>query len=124
MLMKIAKPFEEGLRQRELLLPWCKGCRKPHFYPRSACPYCWGEEYEWRRAEGRGRIHTFATVRANPPSAFASAVPYVVAIIDLAEGVRMLSNVAGDPKALAVGAPVRVEFIERDGQTLPVFRCA
>ncbi len=120
----MAKPFEDGLRRCELLLPWCTSCRKPHFYPRSACPHCWGEEYAWRRAEGTGTVHSFAVVRANPPGAFRHLMPFTVAIIDLAEGVRMLSNVLGDPRNLAIGDQVQVDFVERNDAVLPVFRRA
>ena len=122
MMMTIAKPFEEGLRQQKLLLPWCKSCGKPHFYPRSACPHCWGDEYEWRPALGAGVIHTFTVVRANPPTAFKEHLPYVVAIIDLDEGVRMMSNIVDFPSNLAIGDRVSVTFVERHNAILPLFR--
>ncbi len=121
-MMNIAKPFYEGLKHKELLLPWCKSCGKPHFYPRSACPHCWSEDYDWRRAAGTGVIHSFTTVRANPPTAFTSALPYRIAIIDLEEGVRMLSNIVGECENLAIGDKVKVEFVTREGESLPMFR--
>ncbi len=121
-MIAIAKPFVEGLRRRELLLPWCKGCGKPHFYPRTACPHCWGEEYEWKKAKGTATIHTFAVVRANPPSAFRDLMPFTIAILDLAEGVRMLSNVVGEAKDLSIGDTVQLAFVERNGANLPLFR--
>lgn len=121
-MMTIAKPFYEGLSRRQLLLPWCKACGKPHFYPRSACPYCWGEEYEWRPAAGTGTVHTFTIVRSNPPSAFRPRLPFTIAIIDLHEGVRLMSNILSDPVTLKIGDRVKVEFVERDNQMLPLFR--
>lgn len=122
--MAIAQPFFDGLAHNELLLPWCKSCGKPHFYPRFACPHCWGEDYEWRRARGSGIVHSFSRVRANPPSAFATRLPFMIAIIDLDEGVRLLSNIVDDPSDLAIGDRVRVEFHVRDGVNLPLFRRA
>jgi len=119
--MKIVKPFHEGLARDELLIPWCKRCGKPHFYPRSACPHCWAEEYEWRPAAGGGAVHTFTTVRANPPSTFSAALPYCIAIIDLDEGVRLLSNVLDHP-TLAISDRVMLEFVSRGDARLPVFR--
>ncbi len=122
MNMGIASPFETGLSEHKLLLPWCTACGKPHFYPRSACPYCWGEQYDWRPAKGTGSVHTFTIVRANPPTAFQKKLPYTIAIIDLDEGVRMLSNVVDPPSDLAIGDRVKVIFEERDGSVLPLFR--
>lgn len=123
-MMKIAKPFHDGLLRNQLLLPWCKACGKPHFYPRSACPHCWSEEYDWRQAAGTGTIHSFTTVRANPPTTFVSALPYHIAIIDLEEGVRLMSNIAGVGDDIAIGDKVQVEFVSREGVCLPMFRRA
>lgn len=121
--MKIAEPFHEGLTQGKLLLPWCTDCGKPHFYPRSACPHCWGEEYDWREAAGTGTIHSCTVVHNNPPPAWVPRLPYAMAIIDLDEGVRLLSNIIGDDDGeMQIGDRVAVEFVTRDGQNLPLFR--
>lgn len=121
-MMMIAKPFEDGLKQGKLLLPWCKSCGKPHFYPRSACPHCWGEEYDWREAKGTGSIHSFTITRANPPTAFVPELPYAIAIIDLDEGVRTLTNITNWNDGLEIGDRVTVTFIERNGARLAAFR--
>lgn len=122
-MMNIQKPFFEGLQQNRLLIPYCRSCGKPHFYPRSACPHCWSEqEYDWREAEGTGRIHTFTIVRSNPPPAFVPMLPFSVAIIELDEGVRLLSNVVGEYEDMAIGDKVQVEFATREGKSLPLFR--
>lgn len=120
--MNIAKPFHDGLKENRLLLPWCKACGKPHFYPRSACPHCWGEEYDWREAAGTGVIHTCTVVRNNPPPAWVSRLPYAIAIIDLDEGVRLLSNIVDDFEEMEIGDPVALQFITRDGENQPLFR--
>ncbi len=122
--MNITMPFHEGLARKQLLLPWCTSCGKCHFYPRNACPHCWGEEYDWRPAAGTGVVHSFTIVRANPPTAFATMLPYAVAIVDLDEGVRLLTNLIGDFDRVAIGDKVHVEFVERDGASLPLFRPA
>ncbi len=120
--MTIAQPYFDGLARGELLLPWCRSCGKPHFYPRFACPHCWSDVYDWRPASGSGVVHSFSEVRANPPTAFAARLPFAIAIIDLDEGLRMMSNIIDDPAALAIGDRVRVEFHQRDGVNLPLFR--
>ncbi len=121
-MMNIARPFYEGLKANTLLLPWCKSCGKPHFYPRSACPHCWAEDYDWRLAAGTGVVHTFTIVRANPPPSFVPLLPYPIAIIQLDEGVRLLSNIVGEWESLAIGDKVGVEFVARGGESLPFFR--
>lgn len=120
--MNIAKPFHDGLAHKQLMLPWCKSCGRCHFYPRSACPHCWAEEYDWRPATGTGVIHSFTIVRANPPTAFAAMLPYVIAIINLDEDVRLLTNLIGDGSGVAIGDKVRVEFARRDDANLLLFR--
>lgn len=114
--------FWQGVRRRELLLPWCESCGRCHFYPRSACPHCWSEDLTWRLAAGTGTVHTFVTVRANPPSAFAEQLPFTIAVVELDEGVRMLTNIVGRPEDVAIGDRVEVAFEERAGQVLPMFR--
>lgn len=121
-MMRIAQPFYEGLDRGELLLPWCNSCRKPHFYPRSACPHCWSEDYEWRPAIGSGTLYSFTAVRANAPSTFTPVLPYLIGIVDLDEGVRMLGNLIGAAHRWAIGDRVQVTFITRNGVPLPAFR--
>lgn len=121
--MNTSKPFTEGLRAGKLLLPWCKSCGKPHFYPRSACPHCWSEEsYDWRPAAGGGVVHTFTIVRSNPPPSFLPMLPFPIVVVELDEGVRTLSNIAGDYAGLSIGDRVELEFVTREGVSLPMFR--
>ncbi len=117
-----AKPYLEALQRHELRLPWCLACGKPHFYPRTACPHCWGADYDWRPAAGTGVVYTFVVVRSNPPTVFREMLPFVIAIVELEEGIRMLTNIIGDTDGLAIGDGVALEFIERNGLVLPVFR--
>ena len=121
-IMTIARPFFDGLQERRFLLPWCRSCGKAHFYPRSACPYCWSEDYDWRDAAGTGTVDNITVVRANPPTAFRDRTPYTIAIVVLDEQVRLLSNVLDEPGTVSIGDRVRVEFVERDGEVIPAFR--
>jgi len=121
-MMAIGKPFIEGLQHRKLLLPWCKTCGNVHFYPRSACPHCWSEDYEWRNAKGTGTIHSFTIVRANPPTEFVGALPYAIAIVDLDEGVRMLANIVDWERGIEIGDQVKVTFVQRAAGLIHAFR--
>lgn len=121
------RPFWEGCREGVLRVPWCRDCGRPHFYPRSLCPHCLGTDLEWRVTSGRGRVWTHSTVRLSFwGKAFDDSLPYVVAMIELEEGVRILSNVVGcAPGDVRIGMPVAVTFDPvTAGVTLPRFRPA
>jgi uncharacterized OB-fold protein len=118
-------PFWDGARQHRLMLPWCADCGKTHFYPRSICPYCLSANLEWREASGQGTLHTYV-INHKPAKGFGDA-PYVIAVIELAEGPRMLSNIVMDsaptPENLPIDAAVQVVFDDvTDTVTLPKFR--
>jgi hypothetical protein len=119
-----ARPFWDGARAGRLLIQRCQDCARHVFYPRVACPHCASERLEWVEASGKGTVYSYTVVYNNAPSAFAADVPYVVAVIELAEGVRMLSNIVQcNLDGLRCDMPVEVTF-ERlnDEFTLPKFR--
>ena len=112
----IAKPFWDATRERRLTLQWCTACNKAIFYPREICPHCAGSALEWRDASGRGEVYAVTVPK--------SEEPYCVAIVELDEGVRMMSNVVGiAPEDVNVGQALEVtwEALE-DGRNLPQFR--
>ena len=111
-----AAPYWEGARQGKLLLQRCGACDALRFYPRTLCPSCWSDRVEWTEASGRGSVHSFTVIHRAPTAAFASQVPYVVALIDLQEGPRMMANVIGDgARDLRIDDAVRVTFEQRAG---------
>jgi uncharacterized OB-fold protein len=114
----------EATRDRRLMLPWCTGCERPHWYPREVCPWCLGDAIAWRAASGRATVHAVSVHhRAGMPQ-MEGREPYAVALVDLAEGVRMMTNVVGcDPADVAVGQAVVVTWESlSDGRNLPLFR--
>jgi uncharacterized OB-fold protein len=118
-----AKPFWDGTRERRLVLQYCRGDSLPIHYPREVCPRCLGTDLEWRPASGRGVVYAFTVnhVAGSVPSD--RPLPFVVALVDLEEGVRMMTNIVGcDPKDVKVGMPVEVTWEAlSDGRHLPVF---
>lgn len=116
-------PYWEAARQRRLLVRRCKECSALHFMPRHLCPSCWSDSLEWVEASGGGTVHSFTIIRRAPLAAFAPRVPYVVALIELEEGLRMLTNVVGDDAlSVRIGDTVRVTFEDRGaGAMLPQF---
>ena len=119
-----SRPFWEGARRHEVLIQRCGACGRAVFFPKVFCPHCLGRALGWERASGRGTIYSFTVVRNNPPSPFLGDVPFVVAIIELEEGVRLLSNVVEcDPDALRCGQAVEVVFDDATPEvSLPKFR--
>ena len=116
--------YWQGCRKHELLLQRCTQCSEFQFYPRIICTNCTSENLEWVKASGRGRVLTFTIVRRAVSEAYAADVPYVVALIQLDEGPKMMSNVVQcDPETLVVGSPVQVVFEDwSDEISVPQFR--
>lgn len=67
----------------------------------------------------RGKVHSFTVVHRAPTAAFKARVPYAIALIDLAPGVRMMMNVDGDLAGNAIDAAVTIGFTD-DEQPLPI----
>jgi len=121
------QPFWDGAREGRLMLPWCEDCAQPHFHPRAICPHCGGATLHWREASGRGRLHTYV-INHKPARGFEDRVPHVIAVVELAEGPRLLTNVEiadPTPEKLAIDMPLLVSFRTLNEKiALPVFRPA
>jgi uncharacterized OB-fold protein len=121
-----AKPYWDGLREQKLMLPKCGACGHVFWYPRVACPKCHARDIGWIQSKGRGTLHAFAIGYQSFNKAFKVPAPYVLAMIELAEGPRMLSNlvnVEADPAKLRCDMPVEVVFSKlTDEVTLPLFQ--
>ena len=121
-----AKPYWEGLKQGKLMLPECQDCRKTHFYPRVFCPHCHSRNLKWIEASGRGKLYAFEILHRSFNPAVKTPLPYVLAMIELEEGPRMLSNlinVKPDPNVIRCDMPVKVVFTKlNDAFTLPFFQ--
>jgi len=117
-----SQPYFDGCRTGELRIQFCEHCESYQFYPRVLCAGCGSESLEWRTASGRGTIASFTIVRRAVSKAY--EVPYVVALIDLVEGVRLMSHIVDvDVEHVRVGQSVTVHFEPWGGDvTLPVFR--
>ncbi len=117
-----SRPYWEGLAQGELGIQRCDSCGQAVFYPRAICPHCFSNTLSWIVASGRGTIYSY-TVAHQAFGPFAADVPFVVAIVELEEGVRMMSRIVGAAREeVAIGKAVQVTF-EAVGEdlTLPYF---
>jgi uncharacterized OB-fold protein len=118
-----SKEFWEACEQGELYVQECGDCGLLRHYPRALCPECFSREVRWRKCSGKGTIYTFTVVHQNQAPAFRDKVPYVLAYVELEEGVRLLTNIVGcDPEDVEIGMAVEVQFEEiGDGFALPMF---
>jgi uncharacterized OB-fold protein len=121
-----SRPFWDATREQRFVLPWCRDCDAPIWYPRTFCPACRGDSIDWRDDPGTGIVHAASVHRRPGPGRVAEDGPYVVVLVDLDTGVRMMSNVVEcHPETVTVG--MRVELVWEplsDGRHLPVFRPA
>ncbi|MEM1155629.1 MAG: Zn-ribbon domain-containing OB-fold protein [Pseudomonadota bacterium] len=120
----LTRPYWEGAKAGKLMLQYCEDCGEYQFYPRIICSNCGGDNPQWREASGRGRVASYTVVR-HPISA-AYEAPYVVALIDLEEGPRMMSSlIEVGADAVAIGDQVVVAFKAWSEEIdMPVFRPA
>lgn len=117
--------YWDAANRHELAVQRCDACGQLHHPPEAACPDCGGTGLRPEVVSGRGVVFASAVVHQPFDRAFADAVPYVLALVELDEqaGVRILTNVLDvGPEPVAVGTPVEVEFEPHDGWTLPQFR--
>ena len=103
--------YWQAAKEHRLLIPRCNACRKFWFPPSQLCPHCLSADTGWEAASGHGTIYSFVVFHRVYHPAFAGEVPYVVAIVELEEGPRMLTNIVGVPvDQVRCNMPVTVVF--------------
>ncbi|SPA39640.1 conserved hypothetical protein [Cupriavidus taiwanensis] len=121
-----ARPFWEGTQAGELRVQLCDSCGHHVLYPRPHCNHCGAEALSWVRASGRARLYSYV-INHMPMPGWSGATPYVIAVVELEEGPRMMSNIVGvppDPKYLPLDMPLEVVFEPSGEMMLPLFRPA
>jgi uncharacterized protein len=104
-------PYWQGIAQGVLLIQRCADCGTVRHPPQPRCGHCASAEHHWEAASGLGSVYSFTIVRYPPNPELAEQVPYVVALIELDEGPRLVSNVVGvDPERVTVNQRVQVQF--------------
>ena len=105
----------------------CVDCGAAQFYPKVTCTTCGSSELGWEEASGKGTLHTYTVARRATHPAFEGAGPYVVAVVELAEGPRVTTNIVEcDLEDIRVDMAVELIWDEpgEDGICLPLFRPA
>lgn len=114
-------PYWEGARAGELRIQRCRACAQAYFYPRPYCPQCGSADVEWFVASGRATLASYIISERAAPGFDA---PYAIAIVELEEGPRMMTNIVEaepTPERLVLDMALEVRFEDRGEITVPVF---
>lgn len=117
------QPFWDGCAAGELRIQRCVDCSRPYFYPRPVCPSCGSARVEWFTASGDATLYSYV-INHRPAPGFEAEAPYAIAVVQLAEGPRMMTNITGvpnTPEHLVLDMPLRVAFEQRSDVSVPVF---
>lgn len=110
--------YQAQLNEGLFVIQRCNDCDKYVFYPRVVCPHCGGSSLAWVDPKGTGAVYSTTTVRRKPEA----GGDYDVSLIDLDEGVRMMSRVEGmAPTEVKIGMRVRAKVVDNKGTGLVVF---
>jgi hypothetical protein len=111
-----SQPFWDGCARHELVIQQCQSCGRFWFPPSNRCQHCWSGEFVWTPVSGRGELYSFTVYHRAYAAELAEQLPYVVGVVELEEGPRLISNVVqSDTDQVHVGMPVEVVFRDLDG---------
>ncbi len=118
-----SRPFFEGGLDGKLMLMRCTDCGVYRMPSRMHCDVCLSPAVEWVASSGKGTVRTFGVMHQKYHPGFAAETPYNLAIVELEEGPRLVTNLVGVAnEAIRVGMPVTVEFERHPDVALPKFR--
>lgn len=116
----VNREYFEGTSIGELRVRHCTRCGARFRFLSQWCPQCWSLDLDWERTSGCATVTHYTVVHQPPIEAFET--PYVLALVDLDEGVRMMTNIVNcAPQEVSIGMRVRVTFQARDDIMLPMF---
>jgi len=114
----VEQTYFRNLAEGRFEIQRCVECKRHVFYPREICPHCTSSSLEWVMPSGRGTVYSHTTVRRKPDA----GGDYNVSLIDLEEGVRMMSCVIGVAASeVEIGMLVVAKIVERNGAKTVVF---
>ncbi|HYH22887.1 MAG TPA: Zn-ribbon domain-containing OB-fold protein [Azospirillum sp.] len=113
--------YWDGAKQHKLLLQYCPKSGRYQHYPRPVSVYTGARDLEWREAKGTGEVYTYTVIRTKVPG-FEDRTPFIVANVQLDEGVRILANLLNvAPEQARIGMRVRLVWEDIDGTPYPAF---
>jgi uncharacterized OB-fold protein len=105
-----SRPWWQALRERRVLVQHCRACGMNQLYFRVICHGCWSRDIEAVQASGKGTVYSFTVVHSVGEPALQAELPYALAIVELAEGPRVMTRIEGDPDRVRIGEPVEATF--------------
>jgi len=106
-----SRPWWEAVQRHELYVQKCRDCGDLRFHPRALCTSCMSSRTEWVRCKGSGKIYTFTVTNQNQAGGFRDSLPYVMAWVEVDEGLKMLTNIIDcPPEQVKIGMPVEAVF--------------
>jgi len=120
----VSAPYWDALEQGRHVFQRCNVCGNAWLPPRHECPRCLRSDYAWEDAGGAARLISWVVYHTAFHPAFKPRLPYTVAVVELAEGPRLISNIAGaaDPEALHIDQPLRLTIEREGGVAIPRYR--
>jgi len=94
--------FADYLKDGKLMATKCKKCGELSFPPRADCIKCLSDEFEWVECSGKGRLHTYTIIHA-APTGFDDITPYILGVLDLDEGGRLLGWIDIPKEEIKIG---------------------
>ncbi len=119
-----AGPYWDAAKENRFVIQQCNDCDAWRFFPSHLCPSCGSDKAEWKEASGKGTIHSYTEVYRGPTAEFRAHTPYMIVLVDLEEGPRIMTNLIGENlDQCQIGAPVEVCFEDRHNDSkVPQFR--
>lgn len=119
-----SEPFWKAAKQHKLVIQECRDCNHKIFYPRKYCPDCWSQDLVWAEASGKAKLYSFTIMKDMVEAKFMKDLPYVLALVDLEEGIRMMTRIVGcEPEQVKMDMDVEVVFEDITEEfSLPYFR--
>jgi len=119
----VSKPYWDALQSGRLTFQQCRRCERSWLPPRGECPACLESDWAWREASGKARLISWVVYHRAFHPAFAGRLPYNVAVVELEEGPRMITNIiVEDAETLAIDQALTFEPAEEQGHGLARFR--
>jgi len=120
------RDFWKATKQGKLMIQHCSACNANIFFPKKVCPECWSVDLTWIEASGKAKVNTFTVMQDMVEPKFMKDLPYVLALVDLPEGIRMTTRIVNcRPEDVAIDMDVDVLFEEVSPEcSLPMFQPA
>lgn len=114
--------FYAHIAKGELRFQRCKDCRTWRHMPRHTCAHCGSSRWKWEQSAGLGRLYSWTVTHRSFHPAFDGDVPYAVAVVEMDEGVRLVSRIEGaSTDAYRLGMRLQVQFTAQNAVAIPIF---